>query len=249
MSLFKPIWPVPDGVGCFCTTRKDGASRAPWNGFNLAIHVDDCLSDVLKNRAALLKKGQIPSEPQWLKQSHSTVVVRLDKSSKRHADASITKQKEQVAVVLSADCLPLLVCNRQGDEVAAIHAGWKGLLDGIIIKTINAMQAKPNALMVWLGPAISQQHFAIGAGLKQQFCQSYPNVEQYFKPYNDKYLADLYALAKYQLNQLGVSAVYGAAFCSYAEQDKFYSYRRDGVTGRMASLIWIKNESLNSIQC
>lgn len=240
MAVFVPNWPQPQSVKSLCTTRMGGASQSPWGEFNLATHVNDNLVDVKQNRANLLQLGSLPAAPQWLNQTHSTTAVSLDKSANRDADAAITKTANQVAVVLTADCLPLLISNKQGTEVAAIHAGWKGLLDGIVIKTIAAMQSKPIDLMVWLGPAISQAHFEVGSEVKQQFCDAYPQAEQHFKALSaEKYLADLYALVKDQLNHLGVADIYGGDFCSYAEQDKFYSYRRDGVTGRMASLIWL----------
>jgi len=240
-GLIKPGWPAPDNIGAWFTSRKGGVSTQPWDGFNLATHVDDDLEVVLKNRAILVQQGQLPNEPEWLNQTHSTTIAMLETSSERDADASITQAPKQIAVVLTADCLPLLICNKNGSEVAAIHAGWKGLLDGLVRKTINAMASKPKDCLVWLGPAISQKHFEVGAEIKQQFCQTYAQAEQHFKPdANDKYDVDLYGLAKDQLKQLGVKNIFGGDFCSYEQKDLFYSYRRDGVTGRMASLIWIK---------
>ncbi len=240
MAVFEPNWPAPKNIKSLCTTRISGASQSPWESFNLATHVGDNLTHVEKNRQRLINQGGLPSEPQWLNQTHSTIAVQLDNFDNRNADASITQKVNQVAVVLTADCLPLLICNKQGTEIAAIHAGWKGLLDGIVINTITAMQSKPIDLMVWLGPAISQAHFEVGVEVKQQFSESYQHTEQHFKTLSShKYLADLYGLAKDQLSQLGVTGIYGGGFCSYTEKDKFYSYRRDGVTGRMASLVWI----------
>lgn len=242
MSIIKPNWSIPNNVEALYTTRVDGVSQKPWDAFNLATHVEDNLSDVLINRELLVKKAMLPQEPEWLNQTHSTEVAQLDCSHIRDADASMTQQIAQVAVVLTADCLPLLVCNQQGTEVAAIHAGWKGLLDGIIIKTIKKMQSKPCDLSVWLGPAISQKHFEVGDEVKQQFCDTYSHVTQFFKPTKDKYMADLYGLAKEQLRKMGIKSIHGGEFCSYADKDKFYSYRRDGITGRMASLIWINKK-------
>jgi len=242
MALFKPDWPLPKNIVAWCTTREGGVSELPWGGFNLATHVKDDLAKVLINRASLIQQAKLPSEPEWLNQTHSTTIAKLETSQNRNADASITQTPKQVAVVLTADCLPLLICNQQGNEVAAIHAGWKGLLDGIVIKTINAMASEPKECMVWLGPAISQKYFEVGEDVKQQFCQAYQQAEQHFKHQgNNKYHADLYGLAKDQLINLGVTAIYGGELCSYEQGDKFYSYRRDGVTGRMASLIWIKH--------
>lgn len=242
MSIIKPNWSIPNNVEALYTTRSEGVSQKPWDGFNLATHVDDQVNDVLKNRAILLEKAKLAHEPEWLNQTHSIDVAQLDGSKIRDADAAITKQIGQVAVVLTADCLPLLICNQQGNEVAAIHAGWKGMLDGIITKTIKKMQSKPSELTVWLGPAISQKYFEVGDEVRQQFCDAYSNVAQYFIPNKDKYMADLYGLAKEQLQQMGIQSIHGGEFCSFADNDKFYSYRRDGVTGRMASLIWINKK-------
>ncbi len=240
ISFIEPDWPAPELIKSIVTSRCGGVSSEPWNSLNLATHVNDDAKHVAENRRLLTSRAHLPAEPEWLNQTHSVAVIDLDRSLDRDGDASITMQKNTVAVVLTADCLPLLVCNKQGSEVAAIHAGWKGLLDGIVTKTLQTMQSKPHDLMVWLGPAISQAHFEVGDEVKQQFCAKYNNARRHFKAQaNHKWLADLYALAHDQLAELGVSDIYGGDFCSYAEQDKFYSYRRDGETGRMASLIWI----------
>ncbi len=241
MAIFIPEWPAPDNIVALCTNRKQGKSQPPWDSYNLATHVGDDLSKVLGNRTLLKQQAQLPADPEWLNQTHSTDVITLSDTSCRKGDASITQQINQVAVVLTADCLPLLVCNQQGTEVAAIHAGWKGLLDGIVINTIRAMASSPADLLVWLGPAISQKHFEVGSEVKQQFGQAYTQTEQHFNPNNaGKFQADLYGLVTDQLSSLGVKRIYGGDFCSYTQKDLFFSYRRDGVTGRMASLIWLK---------
>jgi len=241
MGWFKPDWPLPNNIQSLCTTRDNGVSTSPWDSFNLATHVNDDLIAVKQNRQTLKQDANLPSEPEWLNQTHSIKAVELENTDDRQADASITRKKNVIAVVLTADCLPLLICNKQGTEVAAVHAGWKGLLDGIVIKTIQSMQSNPEDLLIWLGPAISQKNFEIGDEVKQQFCDQYNNAEQYFIAMSDnKYMADLYGLVRQQLNDLNVNSIYGGDFCSYAQHEKFYSYRRDKVTGRMASLIWIK---------
>lgn len=240
--LIKPDWPAPSSITSLVTTREGGISQAPWSGFNLATHVGDDPVHVAHNRQQLITQGNLPSSPEWLDQTHSTDVINLTNQTSRQADASWTNVKNQVAVVLTADCLPLLLTNKQGSEVAAVHAGWKGLLNGIVIKAVSAMQSPVDDILVWLGPAISQTHFEVGSEVKAQFCQQYAQADQHFKASaNEKYHADLYALARDQLQSLGVVSIYGGDDCSYADEQRFYSYRRDGVTGRMASLIWINS--------
>jgi len=243
ISIIEPDWPTPKNIKSIVSTRCGGVSSAPWDSFNLATHVSDDAKDVSENRRILVERAHLPTEPEWLNQTHSVDAIDLDQSENRDGDASITTQKNKVAVVLTADCLPLLVTNKQGTEIAAIHAGWKGLLEGVVIKTLLAMQSKPRDLMVWLGPAISQKHFEIGDEVKHQFCKKYHHAQTHFeaKP-NNKWMANLYGLVRDQLAELAVTDIYGGDFCSYTDQHKFYSYRRDGETGRMASLIWIEEK-------
>jgi YfiH family protein len=220
-----------------------GKSEGKYNSFNLATHVNDDISSVRTNRALL--DQFLPSSPHWLHQTHSADVLELP-SSLSNTDASYTKDKNIVCVVQTADCLPLLVTNKKGTIVAAIHAGWRGLLNGVIENTIHKMNMPPNELLVWLGPAISQKHFEVGADVKNSFCEKDQEVEKAFRFISDqKWLADIYHLAKMRLKASGVMAIYGGSvtddYCTFANELDYFSYRRDGETGRMASLIWIES--------
>lgn len=241
LELILPNWPAPQKIKSVLTTRKGGVSKAPWDSFNLATHVEDDIEHVKQNREKLQKAASLPEQPQWLNQTHSINVVDLSRDQERHADAAFTSKANQVAVVLTADCLPILLCNQQATEVAAIHAGWRGLADGIVIKTIDAMRSDARNLMAWIGPAISQPNFEVGEEVKQLFCDRYSYAEQFFRiNERERFQADTIGLVKQQLNDLGLSQIYGGDQCSYADKDLFYSYRREGLTGRMASLIWIE---------
>ena len=223
------------------TLRTGGNSEGKYNSFNLATHVNDDINTVHLNRDLL--NQFLPSSPHWLNQTHSADVIKLP-STGFNADASYTTEKNTVCVVQTADCLPLLVTNIEGTIVASIHAGWRGLLNGVIENTIEKMNVSPNELLVWLGPAISRQHFEVGFDVKNSFCEKYSEAEKAFHLISDqKWLADIYALAKMRLNLCGVSQIYGGIisdeYCTFANEVDYFSYRRDGITGRMASLIWI----------
>jgi len=263
-----------DKVGAITTTRENGVSLAPFNSFNLATHVGDNLTHVLSNRAILREElcstnksnnhskehNHKQSEPYWLEQTHSVKVLELPQkyfhecatNKVPEADASFTQQPQVTCVVMTADCLPLLIVNRDATEVAAIHAGWKGLALGIIEKTISAMKSSNEQLHVWLGPAIGPNAFEVGEDVRQEFIQQSDSYSPCFSAKQSestktklieerKYLADIYSLAKVQLNALGVTYISGGEYCTYSQSDLFFSYRREGQTGRMASLIWIKN--------
>ena len=223
------------------TLRAGGKSEGKYNSFNLATHVNDDINTVHSNRDLL--NQYLPSSPYWLNQTHSVDVIKLPSSS-LNADASYTTEKNTVCIVQTADCLPLLVTNIEGTIVASIHAGWRGLLNGVIENTIEKMNVSPNELLIWLGPAISQQHFEVGFDVKNSFCEKHIESEKAFHLISDqKWLADIYALAKIRLNLCGVSQIYGGSisdeYCTFANEVDYFSYRRDGITGRMASLIWI----------
>jgi YfiH family protein len=246
-------------IGAITTTREGGVSLTPFNSFNLATHVGDNLTHVRANRAILrdelVHHAQQQSEPYWLEQTHSTKTLELPQqyfhecatNKAPEADASFTQQLHTTCVVMTADCLPLLIVNSDGTEVAAIHAGWKGLANGIIRKTINAMNSSNDTLHVWLGPAIGPNAFEVGDDVRQQFLGQSNDYTPCFNAIqtdgssSDKYLADIYALAKVQLTALGVQFISGGEYCTYSQSDLFFSYRREGQSGRMASLIWIKN--------
>jgi len=230
-------------VNAFVTCRGNGVSKDPYCSFNLASHVQDDKEHVVVNRAILRDELKLPSEPYWLRQTHSTQVLDVPFEFRPgiEADASFTQQSQKVCVVLTADCLPLLIVNDEATEVAAIHAGWRGLKDGIITKTISRMQSKPTSLNVYLGPAIGPSAFEVGEDVKQAFAERSTDFAVCFaKTKNEnKFMADLYALAKIEMSELGVTKISGGDYCTYAEKGRFFSYRRDGQTGRMASLIWL----------
>lgn len=223
------------------TRRLGGKSKGKYSSFNLATHVNDDINTVDFNRALL--NQHLPSAPCWLSQTHSIDVVELP-SPLLNADASFTKDKNIVCVVQTADCLPLLITNNDGTIVAAIHAGWRGLLNGVIENTLHKMNLPSHEILVWLGPAISQNHFEVGSEVKDSFCEKHDEAKKAFKSIsNQKWLADIYMLAKIRLHAYGVSQIYGASvtedYCTFAHHKNYFSYRRDGETGRMASLIWI----------
>jgi hypothetical protein len=243
-----PNWPAPNNVSAISTIRSGGVSKAPYNSFNLAHHVGDNELDVMTNRQLLEEKAHLPKSPVWLNQVHSDRIIEVTSepllslnSVPPTADASYTQQSGIVLAIMTADCLPILLCNSRGRWIAAVHAGWRGLAAGIVTKTVQNYPGSPQDLLAWLGPAIGQGAFEVGENVLQAFVRSRKDAKAYFKPIGDKYLADLYALAKVELQALGVQ-VYGGNFCTYSEEERFFSYRRDGITGRMASLIWLNGE-------
>lgn len=224
IKFIKPEWPAPSRVKALMTTRAAG---------NFAL-IDD--------RVQLKKTLNLPTEPLWLTQQHTTVVISADNPQGvlPVADASYSQEPGHVCVVQTADCLPVLICDRQGTEVAAIHAGWRGHAGGIIKATVDQLKADSADLMVWMGAAIGPQAFEVGDDVIQAFLRQNNALASHFKPKSEgKYWGDLYAITRFQLANLGITQVYGGDRCTYSEPDFFYSYRRDGLTGRMASLIWL----------
>lgn len=242
-----PEWPVPPTVRALSTLRVCGASRPPYASLNLAAHVGDAAMAVAKNRRSLRETAGLPVEPSWLSQVHGTRVadLDLDAGSAAGADAAITRQAGRVCAILTADCLPLLLATESGDRVAAAHAGWRGLAAGVIEATVKALECPPRELLVWLGPAIGPGHFEVGAEVREELLRSEaagdPGAEAAFQ-LNDRgrFMADLYALARRRLTRLGVERIYGGGECTYTGADKYFSHRRDGSTGRQASLIWLE---------
>lgn len=253
-EIIIPEWDAPKNVKSIITTRQGGYSQAPFNSFNLAEHVDDKPVNVKHNRQHLM--NWLPAEPIWLNQVHSNAVIEAHHANLRtDADGSYTTSNDCVSVVMTADCLPVLICNLQGNVVAAVHAGWRGLLNGILVKAvekvIRAGQCQARDLLVWLGPAIGPEQFEVGEEVRQKFLaqaqdNNFPDrqhIEHCFSSVNykkNKYLADIYQLARSILVHQGVANISGGNYCTYSEEDKFFSYRRDGKTGRMASLIWLE---------
>jgi YfiH family protein len=247
--FIQPNWPAPGNVKALSTTREGGVSHAPYAGLNLGLHVQDDCSLVWQNRQLLMTAANLPQQPYWLNQTHSTDVVNLVGQSHNSellpaADASVSMMTGQVCLVMTADCLPLLICDKAGTQVAAIHAGWRGLLDGVIENTIAELSVTPNDLLVWLGPAISQAHFQVGSDVRDAFIAHDPQASGAFIVDDDKWLADLYLLARQRLQALMVdtSDIYGGDYCTYRQKDLFYSYRRDNRTGRQASLIYLESQ-------
>ncbi len=242
--VITPNWPAPLHIKACTTLRHGGYSEAPYVSFNLAQHVGDESRHVQANRALLTTLLALPTEPTWLEQTHSTIVVSAESHNRgKEADASFACESKQICVVLTADCLPILLCDRKGTCVAAIHAGWRGLANGIIGKTLDTLQLAPDDTLVWLGPAIGPTVYELGNEVRQQFIARQAETEKAFLPSSnpDRWLGNLYELAKLDFEHVGVSAIYGGDHCTYSDKERFFSYRRDGnKTGRMASLIWIE---------
>lgn len=240
--LIKPQWPAPERVRAAQSTRIGGVSQPPYDGLNLAMHTDDNVQDVAENRRLLCGHLHLPAEPVWLKQVHGTQVVQASLGRNATADAVWADQPGQVCAIMSADCLPVLFCDLAGEVVAAAHAGWRGLAAGVLESTVAAMRRPPAELMAWLGPAISPQSFEVGDEVRERFLVADPAAGICFQPSpNGRWLADLYGLARSRLMRAGVTAVYGGGFCTVGQPELFYSYRREGRTGRMASLIWLES--------
>jgi hypothetical protein len=241
LKFITPIWPAPSQVKAYTTTRHGGYSKPPYDGFNLADHVGDNAEAVAANRAALVEALSLPSEPVWLKQVHGIQIVTANSDNGNcTADAAFATAPGQVCVVMTADCLPVLFCDRAGTRVAAAHAGWRGLASGVLEATLQRLELSAEGVLVWLGPAIGPQAFEVGHEVRAAFMDFLPQAAQAFRPSREgRWLADLYLLARQRLAHQGVTAVYGGDFCTYTEK-RFYSYRRDKVTGRMASLIWLE---------
>lgn len=239
-SLVYPDWPAPSNVKALQTTRHGGVSAAPYDTLNLGLHVGDAPLDVARNRQLL--EPYFPSEPVWLEQVHGTVVANADTASCHvQADACIARHRGAVCVVMTADCLPVLLCDEAGSVVGVAHAGWKGLVAGVVEATVTAMNVQPQKLMAWLGPAIGQDAFEVGAEVRATFIAHQARAAEAFVVHGDlgKYKADIYLLARQRLQALGINRIYGGTFCTYHQKDKFFSYRRDGVTGRMGTFIWL----------
>ncbi len=237
-----PDWPAPENVKAISTTRSGGISQGPYAGLNLGDHVGDEPAAVAHNRQWLQQQLGLVHAPAWLSQTHSTIVLDLHAplTDIPHADASITRQFGLACTVMTADCLPVLLCDRQGTQVGAVHAGWRGLADGIIEQTVTCFEQAPEQLLAWLGPAIGPQAFEVGGEVREQFLAHDPAAESAFQPKGEKWLADIYQLARLRLHRLGVNQIFGGNECTVSDAFRFFSYRRDGVTGRQASLIWLE---------
>ena len=231
-------WPAPDTVVAGTTIRVGGASTGVFESLNLGAHVGDDPAAVAENRSRFVTMRDLPGEPDWLTQVHGTAVRVAGEPSAAEADAAIARHPAAVVAVLTADCLPILLCARSGDEIAAIHGGWRGLAAGVITSTLSRMATAPDALMALLGPAISQSAFEVGDEVRQAFVDLEVAVDECFEPNeHGRWQADLFGLARLQLRAAGVVAVYGGEYCTYRDSTRFFSYRRDGECGRMASFV------------
>lgn len=239
----KADWPAPEWVKTCVTTRQDGCSQGRFKGFNLGTHVGDEPNHALANRAELARV--IGCRIAWLEQTHSTDVVEAVPGQIEEADASWTAEIDLACAIMSADCLPVLFCDRAGTRVAAAHAGWRGLAAGVLENTVAELGVAPQDLLVWFGPAIGADVFEVGPEVKEIFAST--AATECFKPSTraDHYLADIYQLARLRLQAMGVTAIYGGGLCTVTDSVRFFSYRRDGQTGRFASLIWLDSMTKN----
>lgn len=240
---FEADWPAPPGVHVLSTVRGEagsGVSLPPYAYFNLGDHVGDDPVSVAENRRRLQVEAKLPAEPAWLSQVHGTAVADLDAAELNGpADAAIARRPGKVCAILTADCLPVVIAAGTGEGVAAAHAGWRGLAAGVLEATVHALGAPPGRLLVWLGPAIGPEHFEVGAEVRDAFLRSDPEADAAFRRNNrGRFMADLGALARLRLRKLGVSRIYGGGQCTYAQAERYFSHRRDGTTGRQATLIW-----------
>ncbi|MBR9729429.1 peptidoglycan editing factor PgeF [Shewanella intestini] len=259
--MWQHEWPVPENVGLAFTDRFNGVSRAPFSSLNVGTHVGDDINLVAQNRQLLVKQLALPAEPIWLEQVHSTIVLNnpQPKTLPFTADGSYTNQAHIVCTVMTADCLPVVICNKAGTEVAAVHAGWRGLCHGIIEQALQMFNASPSQLMAYLGPAIGPQQFEVGAEVRQAFIDKQPQAQVCFRPVTasnhtsfnhslesspsllpQKYLANIYQLAQQRLTAMGVNDIYSSDECTVSNLD-FFSYRREQQTGRQATLVWLKS--------
>ncbi|MBI2961914.1 MAG: peptidoglycan editing factor PgeF [Betaproteobacteria bacterium] len=237
-----PDWPAPARVRSVITTRRGGGSRGAFASFNLGAHVGDDDAAVAHNRREL--RRYLPEEPLWLRQVHGARAIDADgETEETEADAAVTRCRGRVLAALTADCLPVLLCDDAGTVVGIAHAGWRGLAAGVIESAVAAMRVAPERLLAYLGPAIGARAYEVGPEVRAAFADCSADAAQAFRARGQgKFLADLGMLARQRLKRLGVPRVHGGAHCTYADGERFFSFRRDGATGRMASLIWLERE-------
>lgn len=233
----EPDWPVPRGIRAVSTLRHGGSSSGPYASLNLGDHVGDDRCRVRQNRRRLRTELALPAEPLWLKQVHGNQVVDAGKAGDSIADGAIAAQPGVVCAVMTADCLPILLCSNDGARVAAVHGGWRGLAAGVLGSAVEALGT--SELQAWLGPAIGPEAFEVGDEVRRAFIEKMGSFGSAFRPApQGRWLADIYAIARQQLQELGIESCHGGGYCTYSDPDRFFSYRRDGTTGRMATLIW-----------
>lgn len=239
-----PDWRAPHNVKALFTTRNGGVSSAPYASLNLGDHVGDDPQAVKQNRALL--RRFLPDEAAWLEQVHGATPVSVDGDHyalPHDGDAAFSRRPGNVCAVLVADCLPVLLCDRAGTVVGVVHAGWRGMAEGVIEHTVSAMSGRDIHLMAWLGPAIGPNHFEVGEEVRDAFIEHDKQSTLAFLPKNSgnggKWLADLFLLARQRLKKAGITEIYGGSECTFSDPSRFFSYRRDGATGRMAGLVWL----------
>ncbi|MCF2856326.1 peptidoglycan editing factor PgeF [Pseudoalteromonas sp. SMS1] len=241
--MFLPSWPIQSQIGAVSSTRLGGHSKAPFDAFNLAYHVGDNSEAVTKNRMML--NSYLPDEPVWLEQVHGSDVLvvnqHTDMSEVVRADALYTDLRCKPLAIMTADCLPILLASKHADEVAALHGGWRPLAAGIVANTLKHFKTTPSDIVAWFGPAIGPKEFEVGVQVYTAFVTQNPAFSQAFvSTSKDKFLANIFLLAKLQLNLLGVTEIYSDNVCTVTQHERFFSYRRDGQCGRMATVIWRK---------
>jgi YfiH family protein len=240
-ALIKPDWPAPSGVRAYATTRHGGVSVPPWDSLNLGDHVGDDPLAVVRNRLTLSRQLALPGSPHWLEQVHGACVVELSGGSvAAPADGSFSRQSGQVCVVLTADCLPILLCDRGGRAVAALHGGWRGLAAGVLEQGVACFAnagIQPKELLAWLGPAIGAAAYEIDEPVRRAFPD---DGEAFTQNPRGRWQLDLAGLARRRLAKAGVTASFGSQLCTFSDEQRFYSHRRDGNCGRQATLIWLE---------
>jgi YfiH family protein len=249
-GYIQPDWPAPNNIRAFTSCRSGGFSQPPYDSFNIAQHVGDDQYLVNKNRQLLPNHQNFI----WLNQTHSNICIDLDESRALaelpQADACFSVRESQVCAVMTADCLPILFCDQQGSCVAAVHAGWRGLADGVIENTVSKMPVSAKTLMAWMGPAISQRHFEVGKEIKERFADYPQAFSRSSQVVEDKYYANLYQIAEQKMLALGITQVFGGKYCTYQQEDLFFSHRRAthqssnepntaATTGRIVSAIYL----------
>lgn len=243
LDFVYPDWPAPVNVRAVTTTRTGGFSRRPYASLNLSDRVGDDAQAVARNRALLREALGLPAEPLWLDQVHGTTVINATAASGAAADGAWTNEHGVVLAALTADCLPVFLCDRTGAQIALLHAGWRGLAAGIVEAGVRALGSPGAELLAWLGPAIGPLSYEVGEEVRQAFLSQDPGAAEAFRANaNGRWHADLYALARRRLRALGVQAVFGGQRCTFLEEDRFFSHRRDGRCGRMASLLWLVHD-------
>jgi len=240
IPLLIPDWPLPPGIRAVQTTRAGGFSTGSWSSLNLALHTHDDPATVRRNRLRLTEALGLPAQPLWPRQVHGARVAHADAMTEAtEADAVTARTAGAVCSVQTADCLPVLFASTDGRRIAAAHAGWRGLVAGVLEATVQAMEHPPEHITAWLGPAIGAEAFEVGPEVRAAFLARDPEARAAFRPgKDDHWFADLYRLARQRLLRAGVRDIHGGGRCTYTESETFFSYRRDGTCGRMATLIW-----------